>query len=69
MMLYHRNSNPKTLTKSSRDDVKLVHNSITLPNPRTPGSIQSYSMDFIHEGQGPILVGHITQFLQRTDGT
>lgn len=49
-----------SLTKSSRNDVNLMHNSITLPNPSTPGSIQSYSMDFIHKGQGTMFMGYIT---------
>lgn len=56
-------------TQCSSDDIHLVHDSITFPNPRSLGSVEPDGMDFIHEGETSVLVGDVAELLQRRDVT
>lgn len=57
------------LTQCPRNDVYLVHDTISLSDTSPMCSIQSHCMDLIHERQGTIFMSHITQFLQGADST
>lgn len=54
------------LTQSARDKIYFIHASVPLTNTSTMASIQPNCMDFINKGQCPILVSHVTKFIQRT---
>lgn len=53
-------------TERSGNDVHLWHDSVPVANPAAAGPVQPHRVDLIHEGDGPELVGHVTQLLQRT---
>lgn len=52
------------LTKGSRDDVHLVHGSVSVSDASSSGPIQAHGMNFIHKRNGTKLVGNITHLFQ-----
>src|SRR3989338_2545933 len=45
---------PESLTKSARDDIDPIRDAISLSDTATFVTVESYSMDFVEEGQGVV---------------
>lgn len=57
-----------SLTEGTGDDVHLVHDSVSVPDPSSSGPVQTHGVHFVHKGQSAKLVGSVTHFFQRAHG-